>query len=145
MATAGNREQRVYARAMSLEEKRAIKAAEDGWVKTRLAETAELCGGAIPYELAWATFAGDLTSIEWLEANGPHQVNVAFRQICIDELGREAVRGAVKKIVFKAVKSAADKHVTLADGVLEVAGKYSDGIAGTVREGEIKAYLLSQL
>jgi hypothetical protein len=100
---------------MSLEEKRAIQAAENGWVQARRAE------------------------------NGPHQVNVALRQICIDELGREAVRGAVKRIAFRAAKSADGKRVVLADGVLEVVGKYGDGIAGTVREGEIKAYLLTQL
>jgi hypothetical protein len=130
---------------MSLEEKRAIKAAEDGWVKARLAELQELCGGAIPYVFEWASFAGDLKSIEWLEHNGPHQVNVAIRQICVDELGREAVRSAIKTIAFSCVKTAADKRVALADGVLHVAGHYADGISGTIREAEIKAFLLDRL
>jgi hypothetical protein len=130
---------------MSLEEKRAIKAAEDGWIKGRLAELHELCGGAIPYAFDWASFAGDLKSIEWLEHNGPHQVNVAVRQICVDDLGREAVRSAIKNIAFSCVKAASEKRVVLADGVLHVAGHYAEGIAGTVREAEIKAYLLEKL
>jgi hypothetical protein len=130
---------------MSLEEKRAITAAEDGWIKARLAELHELCGGAIPYVFDWASFAGDLKSIEWLEHNGPHQVNVAIRQICVDDLGREAVRDAVKSIAFSCVTTAADKRVALADGVLHIAGHYAGGIDGTVREGEIKTYLLSKL
>jgi hypothetical protein len=130
---------------MSLEEKRAIKAAEDGWIKTRSAETAELCGGAIALTFDWPSFAGDLKSIEWLEHNGPHQVNVALRQICVDDLGREAVREAIKSIAFARVGAAADKRVTLADGVLRVAGHYAGGIDGTVREADIKAYLLTKL
>ncbi len=130
---------------MSLEEKRAIKAAEDGWIKVRLAELHELCNGTIPYHFEWASFAGDLKSIEWLEHNGPHQVNVAIRQICIDELGREAVRTAITSIAFACVKTAADKRVTLTDGILQIAGNYGSGIEGTVREGEIKSYLLTRL
>jgi hypothetical protein len=130
---------------MSLEEKRAIKTAEDGWIKERTAELAGLCGATIPYEFDWASFAGDLQSINWLEANGPHQVNVAIRQVCSDELGREAVRGAIKKIVFACVKANADKQVTLADSILRIAGHYAEPMAGTVREGEIKACLLAHL
>ncbi len=103
---------------MGLEEKRAIKAAEDGWIKTRLAELAELCGGEIPYVFDWPTF--DLKSIDWLEHNGPHQVNVAFHQVCVDELGREAVRTAVKRVEF----ACGAKRVAFADGVLQIAGNY---------------------
>jgi hypothetical protein len=131
--------------AMGLEEKRAIKAAEEGWIKERLAELKELCGAEIPYVFDWASFEGDVKGLNWLEANGPHQVNVAFRQVCVDDLGKEAVRAAVKKIVFKNVASASDKHVVFADGVLEIAGKYAEGIAGTVREREIKELLLKKL
>ncbi len=129
---------------MSLEEKRAIKAAEDGWIKSRSAELAELCGATIPLVFEWPSFAGDLKSIEWLEFNGPHQVNVAMRQICIDDLGKEAVRTTVKQIVFRRVDTAA-KKASFVDGTLEIAGHYGDGIDGTVREGEIKALLLAHL
>ena len=62
---------------------------------------------------------------------------MAFRQVCMDDLGREAVRAAVKRIEF----SCAAKQVSFADGVLLIAGHYGDGIAGTVREAEIKACL----
>jgi len=128
---------------MGLEEKRAIKAAEDGWIKVRQAEVAELCGASIPYAFDWPSF--DLKSIQWLEHNGPHQVNVALRQICRDELGREAVRAAVKQIAFGCVARAEDKRVVLADGLLQIAGNYGLGIDGTVREAEIVAALLPQL
>ena len=55
---------------MGLEEKRAIKAAEDGWIKVRQAEVAELCGAPIPYAFDWPSF--DLSLIHISEPTRPY-------------------------------------------------------------------------
>ncbi|MFO0983015.1 MAG: hypothetical protein U1E76_15020 [Planctomycetota bacterium] len=130
---------------MGLEEKRAIKAAQDGWLEQRKREIVELTGASIPYEIDWNTFADDLKGVNWLEHNGPQQIAIALRQICVDELGKQAVQEAVKKIVIRNVKSPSQKSVAFANGMLELSGNFAEGIAGTVREREIKECLLKGL
>jgi len=130
---------------MGLETKRAIKNAEDGWIVARRAEVKDICGGEIPVEYDWAGFGDDTKSVEWLEHNGPQQVCMALRTICRDDMGKEAVRSAVKKIVFRCAPSAAGKSVKFEGGVLEVIGKYSEAAAGTVRDKAIAECLMKAL
>ena len=129
----------------TMQEKRSIKAAEEGWLPQRQKELAEICGKEIPYEVDWNSFAGNLKAIDWLEFNGPQQVSGAFRGICRDEIGKEAVQEGVKKIVLRNVPEIADKALTFTDGVLELRCAFAQSPRGRFKDREIHLFLEPQL
>jgi hypothetical protein len=130
---------------MGLAEKRAMKEAQDGWLPRRQAEIDGLCGGSIPYEVDWDSFADDAKGIQWLEANGPQQVASAVRSICQDELGKEAVRAAIKKVVLRNTADAAGKRLTFEDGVLCLTCAFAQSPTGRFSYVEIETLLESRL
>lgn len=123
---------------MGLAEKRAMKEAETKWLAKRNAELQQISGGALSYEIEWESFADDAKAIEWLESNGPQQVAMAFRQICKDELGKEAIQEAINKVVLRYVADPEARDVECAEGVLSIQGTFSQGIKGTVRDKQIR-------
>ena len=128
-----------------MQEKRSIKAAEDGWLPQRQKELAEICGKEISYEVDWDSFAGNLKAIDWLEFNGPQQVSGAFRGICKDEIGKEAVQEGIKKIVLRNVSEIGDKALTFTDGVLELRCAFAQSPRGRFKDREIQLFLEPQL
>ena len=130
---------------MGLEEKREIQKAETGWLPQRKAELKELCGGDVPYEIDWTSFDGDVKGLNWLEANGPAQVGVAFRIIGADDLGKQALREGVKKVVIKNVKEVGQKSCTFDGGVLTLACAYSQSPGGRFKGEEIRDVLMAKL
>src|SRR5689334_24811917 len=104
---------------MTLEEKRAIKAAQEGWVAVKGAELKDLCGD-VTLSIDWASFEGDLQGINWLEFNGAQQLCNAFRITGGDDLGPDAFRGLTTIVVVN-VPGAEQKNLSLSDGVLTLA------------------------
>jgi hypothetical protein len=135
---------RTGGRLMGLEEKRAIKAAVEGWLPQRQAELKELCGGDVPYEIDWPSFEGDLKGHNWLEFNGPAQVGMAFRQIGSDDLGKESLRG-IKKVVVKNVKTEAEKKLSFEGSVLTLLCAFAKSPGGRFTDGEIRDCLMKGL
>lgn len=129
----------------TMQEKRSIKAAEEGWLPKRQKELADICGKEIPYEVDWSSFAGNLKAIDWLEFNGPQQVSGAFRGICRDEIGKEAIQEGVKKIVLRNVPETADKALSFTDGVLELRCAFAQSPGGRYIDREINLFLEPQL
>jgi hypothetical protein len=130
----------------SLEEKREIKKATDSWLPEKNKELAELSGGgSMAFDVDWATFAGDLQGLNWLEFNGPQQVVNAFRMIGTDDLGREALRDSVRKVVVKNAKEPGQKALALDGGVLTLTCAFSKSPGGRFTHDEISAFLKSKL
>jgi len=131
---------------MSLEEKREIKKATEGWLPEKNKELAELSGGGtMTFDVDWTTFAGDLKGMNWLESNGPQQVVNAFRMIGTDDLGREALRESVRKIVVKNTKDAAQKSLAMDGGVVTLTCAFAQSPGGRFTHDEIKAFITSKL
>jgi hypothetical protein len=131
---------------MSLEEKREIKKATEGWLPEKNQELTELSGGGtMTFDVDWSTFAGDLKGMNWLEFNGPQQVVNAFRMIGTDDLGREALRESVRKIVVKNTKDAAQKSLAMDGGVLTLTCAFAQSPGGRFTHDEIKAFITSKL
>lgn len=130
---------------MGLAEKREIEKAKTGWLPERLKELKELCGADVPYEIDWASFDGDVQGLNWLEHNGPAQVGVAFRIIGADDLGRQALREGVKKVVVKNVKDAAARSCAFDGGVLTLACALSQSPGGRFKGEEIRDVLTAKL
>jgi hypothetical protein len=130
----------------TLDEKREMKKAADEWLPAKNKELSELSGGGkMAFEIDWATFAGDLQGMNWLEFNGPQQVVNAFRMIGGDELGKEALRGGVKKIVVKNAAEPKDKAMGLSGGVFTLTCAFAKSPDGRFTHDQIKEFLASKL
>ena len=130
---------------MGLEERRKIKELEETVLPGRVAEIEEICGGAIPYDVDWASFDGDLPALNFLDNISCHRLNMALRVICSDDLGKEAVRDSVKKVRLRNVKSVEDKALAFTKGTLEMSCAYAAGLDGAFSDDEIRELLLGNL
>ncbi|HEX7901907.1 MAG TPA: hypothetical protein VF950_29380 [Planctomycetota bacterium] len=130
----------------TLDEKREIKKATDEWLPAKNKELAELSGGGgMTFDVDWATFAGDLQGLNWLEFNGPQQVVNAFRMIGTDDLGKEALRGAVKKIVVKNVPDEKSKALAMDAGVFTLTCAFAKSPGGRFTHDAIRDFLMTKL
>lgn len=84
---------------MGVNERRKIKELQDTTFPERTAELAEICGGgSITYEVDWESFADDMEALNFFDNLSCNYISMALRVICIDDLGKEAVREGLKLI-----------------------------------------------
>jgi len=111
----------------------------------RTKEIQEICGAAIPYEVDWDSFNDDLEALNFMDNISCHRLNMALRVICQDNMGKEAVRDAVKKVRLKNVKTPAEMSMTLDGGVLEMHCAYALRTEGMFSDGAIRELLMKHL
>jgi hypothetical protein len=130
---------------MGLNERRKIKELQDTTLPGRVREIEEICGKAIPYEVDWDSFADDLDGLNFLDNLSCHRLNMALRTICVDDMGKEAVRTTVRQIRLQNVKDKSAMQMTFKDGVLEMRCAYARGADGMHSDGSIRELLLKHL
>ena len=130
---------------MGLNERRKIKDLQDNSFPGRVKEIEEICGRAIPYEVAWDTMADDLAALNFVDNVSCHRLNMALRVICLDEMGKEAVRDGLKLIRLVNVKEPAAMQLNFADGVLTMSCAYAMGASGMHSDGAIRELLIKSL
>ncbi|MCC7383239.1 MAG: hypothetical protein IT384_15490 [Deltaproteobacteria bacterium] len=126
---------------MGLAERRRIAAIKDQHAPRFQQELNEAIGFALPFEIDVSSFPENGTVLDcydyYFESYGPGLVVTVFKGICQDEMGKQAVKDKIKKIVFK--NSAAspddpgDKEVKIEGGTLLVRESfygYSDKLFG---------------
>jgi hypothetical protein len=106
---------------MGLPERRKIKELQETTLPAREKEIEEICGVAIPYDVDWDSLADDL--------------------ICMDDMGKQAVRDGLKRVRLVNVKVPADRKIAFARGVLEMHCAYAQATAGRHSDSEIRAVL----
>ena len=70
---------------------------------------------------------------------------MALRTICIDEMGKEAVREGLRLIKLKNLKDRAAMSITFDGGVLEMHCAYALRTDGMYSDGDIRELLLTKL
>ncbi len=130
---------------MGLNERRKIKELQDTTFPERVKEIEEICGKAIPYEVDWESLAEDLEGLNFIDNLSCHRLNMALRTICMDDMGRQAVRDGLKLIKLKNVKDKAAMKLSFADGVLEMHCAYALRTDGMFSDGEIREVLMKKL
>src|SRR5512147_2546691 len=105
---------------MGLNERRKIKELQETTLPGRVKEIEEICGKAIPYEVDWESLADDAEGLNFLDNLSCHRLNMALRTICVDELGKEAVREGLHLIKLRNVKDKNSMQITFDGGVLEM-------------------------
>ena len=130
---------------MGLEERRKIKELQDITLPGRVREIEEICGKAIPYEVDWDSLADDAEGLNFLDNLSCHRLNMALRTICVDDMGKEAVREGLRLIRLKNAKDKSAMQMTFKDGVLEMQCAYAMRTDGMYSDGEIRELLLKNL
>jgi hypothetical protein len=130
---------------MGLNERRKIKELQEVTFPGRVKEIEEICGKAIPYEVDWDSLADDAEALNFIDNISCHRLNMALRTICIDDMGKEAVRDGLKKIKLKNVKDKSTMQMTFDGGVLEMHCAYALRTDGMHGDGAIKDLLVKKL
>jgi len=130
---------------MGLQERLKIQELKDSTLPGRSREIAEICGKAIPYEVDWDSLADDAEALNFIDNISCHRLNMALRTICIDDMGKEAVREGLKTIKLKNVKDKSAMKVTFEGGVLEMHCAYALRTEGMHSDSAIKDLLVKKL
>jgi hypothetical protein len=129
---------------MGLNERRKMKELQDTTLPERVKEIAEICGAPIPYDVDWSSFAEDLEGLNFMDNLSCHRLNMALRVICTDEMGKAAVRDALKTIKLKNVPKEAMK-LHFEGGVLEMHCAYKLRTDGMWSDNQIRDELMKKL
>ena len=130
---------------MGLNERRKIKELQEVTFPGRVKEIEEICGKAIPYEIDWDSLADDAEALNFIDNVSCHRLNMALRTICIDDMGKEAVRDGLKMIKLKNVKDRSAMKMTFEGGVLEMHCAYALRTDGMHGDNAIKDLLVKKL
>ena len=130
---------------MGLAEKRKIKELQEVTLPERTREIEEICGKPIPYEVDWDSLADDAEALNFMDNISCHRLNMALRTICVDDLGKEAVREGLRLVRLRNVKDKADMRLTFEDGVLEMHCAYAQRTDGMHGDNAIREVLMQGL
>ena len=130
---------------MGLAERRKVKELQDVTLPERTREIEEICGKAIPYEVDWESLADDAEALNFIDNLSCHRLNMALRTICVDDMGKEAVREGLRLIRLKNVKDKGDMSIAFDDGVLEMRCAYALRTDGMYSDAEIRDLLMQKL
>ena len=126
---------------MGLNERRKIKELQETTFPGRVSEIQEICGAAIPYEVDWESLADDAEGLNFIDNISCHRLNMALRAICLDDMGKGAVRDGLKLVKLKNVKDKAAMKLDFQNGVLEMHCAYALRTDGMFSDGEIQQVL----
>ncbi len=104
---------------MGLAERRRLKELRESVVPARQKELAAAAGVPLTLTVAWESLAEDTNPIMRLDEYCFQRVVDAFKDVCRDELGKEAVAAKVKRVhVINSTNSSWSETCQLQDGVL---------------------------
>jgi hypothetical protein len=130
---------------MGLNERRKIKELQDVTFPGRVKEIEEICGAPIPYEVDWDSLADDAQGLNFIDNLSCHRLNMALRSICLDDMGKSAVRDGLKLVKLKNVKDKAHMKIAFEAGVLEMHCAYALGAEGMFNDNAIREVLEKNL
>ena len=130
---------------MGLLERRKIQELQNEVLPQRSQEIADICGRAVPYEVDWASLEQDAQALNFVDNIACHRLNMALRTICTDEMGRAAVAASLRCVRLRNVASPEQRHITFADGVLEMHTAFAHGTQGMHDDRVIHDVLMAGL
>ncbi len=130
---------------MGLNERRKIKELQDEVLPGRVKEIEEICGKAVPYEVDWASLENDAEGLNFLDNISCHRLNMALRTICVEDMGRQAVRDGLQLVKLKNVKDKSEMKLSFEGGVLEMHCAYGLRTEGMFSDSEICKALIEKL
>lgn len=129
---------------MGLNERRKIKELEEVTLPERTKEIGEICGKPVPYQVDWTTF-DTLEALNFMDNLSCHRLNMALRMICMDDMGKEAVREGLKLVKLANAKDKASMKMEFSGGTLEMHCAYALHTDGMYSDNDIRTYLIDRL
>jgi hypothetical protein len=126
---------------MGLIEKRLIKQGTEEWIPEAQVELREVTGSEQVYEVDWDTFSTDEAALNNVRFQGLRRITAAFRVVCSDALGKEAVQEQVHKVVVRNADAPAKKGMSLKAGAFTLVAAFGKGDVGYYSDNEIIAWL----
>jgi hypothetical protein len=126
---------------MGLIEKRLIRSGQQEWVPEAQKELRELTRSEVVYEIDWDGFQSDEAALNNLANQALRRINSAFRVVCSDDLGQEAVKEQIAKVVVKNVSDPAKKGLELKDKAFTFTAALGKGDAGYFADNDIIKFL----
>ncbi|WP_375578862.1 hypothetical protein ABWH96_17855 [Marivirga tractuosa] len=131
---------------MGLQEKKAAKVIKEQYFNDYQKELNQIAGKELPIEINWDSF--DLNSIKFIPSVCLQRTVDAFKDVCADDFGKEAIQENVNKIVVNNIDpntAAENKSIGLDSGVLIINASYGGHHTGFFTDLDIKNYLESNL
>lgn len=131
---------------MGLQEKRAAKAIEEQYVGDYQTEINEIVGKELPININWDTFEMDY--IKFVPSVCLQRVTDAFKEVCTDDLGKEAIAESINSIeVFCIANDGAEdkKELKIADGVFSLTACWGGHHSGYFSDLVIREFLENNL
>ncbi len=117
-----------------LELRRLINDLKEQKLPNQIVQLEALLGYKVAWEVDWNSFGTNAEALDNLEYQGFGRVVDAVRIISADSIGKQALKGAVKKLIFRNILSNADKQIMFKDGVLKVFAAWGAGEYPQVQE-----------
>jgi hypothetical protein len=137
---------------MGLLEKRALKAFQDGSYKTLTDEINAIAGYTIEFEVNWDSLAEEGYSTEYYDEHFTKvyftPLITALKEITADDMGKEALKEALKKVVIKNEEGNVygSNAYKFGDGILTIDHKSFSNVDNiTERSTELGALLMKNL
>ncbi len=127
---------------MGLEEKRMKQYLEAEVIPTVSTEMGGCYGGDVSIDIDWETFTAK-DSIQEIEHQVLGRVAEAVRELCSDDLAKEAMQESFKTVYVKNLENTDDRKLDFADGKLTLQTTWADfgsiftpaDIRGKIEEG----------
>jgi hypothetical protein len=126
---------------MGLQEKRLLKQVLEEQRPQTKAEIKEICGAEIPVEIDQDSFMNDQYAkgcLEGVKGYGMDMAVEALKLVCKDDMGKDAVKEGLKKVLFRNLPNEKQMDLTtyMKEGVVTVEAHW--GGAGYVSSGQIQ-------
>lgn len=131
---------------MGLQEKKAANAIKEQYFNEYQKELNEIVGKELPIEINWESF--DLNSIKFIPSVCLQRTVDAFKEVCSDKDGKEAVQEGVNKIEVNNIASENAeelKNLSLANGTFLINACYGGHHSGFFTDTQMKNYLENNL
>jgi hypothetical protein len=115
---------------MGLIEKRLIREAKETWVPEEQKDMRDIANSDVIVDIDWASFETDEPALRNLQHLGVRKMSNAFRVICVDDLGKEAIRDSIKRVVVTNVKDAKEGSVNIDSGTVTLRCAFAKGSEG---------------
>ncbi len=97
-------------------------------------------------EIDWEGFSANIPDTQYLSNEGYGLPNLikALKEVCVDDLGKEAVKAGLKKVVIKPAQSDAARFL-FADGVIEWQAYFGGSSSGYIYADTMKSTIEAAL
>ncbi len=128
---------------MGLKEKRMIHQQKEEILPSISNELKEISGADIEWVVDWDSFSKSFEALNNIENQGLRRILDAFRDVCKDDIGKEAVQEGVKQIMVKNFEDVSEVKNTFDSGagVLTVHGAWAASWEGYPQASEIRDIL----